>query len=82
MRLRELQDWVVIPRLLQVLGVADVAPFGGLVKQFQIEVDPLELENTASRSNGSPTPSAPTIRTPAARSSTTGSRASWFAASA
>jgi cobalt-zinc-cadmium resistance protein CzcA len=44
MRLRELQDWVVIPRLLQVPGVADVAPFGGLVKQFQIEVDPLELE--------------------------------------
>ncbi|HEX9274869.1 MAG TPA: efflux RND transporter permease subunit, partial [Casimicrobiaceae bacterium] len=44
MKLRELQDWVVIPRLLQVPGVADVAPFGGLVKQFQIEVDPLALE--------------------------------------
>src|SRR5215468_10938533 len=43
-KLRELQDWVVIPRLLQVPGVADVAPFGGLVKQFQIEVEPLELE--------------------------------------
>lgn len=42
--LRELQDWVVIPRLLQVPGVADVAPFGGFVKQFQIEVDPLALE--------------------------------------
>jgi cobalt-zinc-cadmium resistance protein CzcA len=44
MKLRELQDWIVIPRLLQVPGVADVAPFGGLVKQFQIEVDPLALE--------------------------------------
>jgi cobalt-zinc-cadmium resistance protein CzcA len=44
MKLRELQDWVVIPRLLQAPGVADVAPFGGLVKQFQIEVDPLALE--------------------------------------
>src|SRR5262245_13451724 len=44
MKLRELQDWVVIPRLLQVPGVADVVPFGGLVKQFQIEVDPLALE--------------------------------------
>ncbi|HEY8462211.1 MAG TPA: CusA/CzcA family heavy metal efflux RND transporter [Blastocatellia bacterium] len=44
MKLRELQDWVVIPRLLQVPGVADVTPFGGLVKQFQIEVDPLALE--------------------------------------
>jgi cobalt-zinc-cadmium resistance protein CzcA len=44
MKLRELQDWVVIPRLLQVPGVADVTPFGGLVKQFQIEIDPLALE--------------------------------------
>lgn len=44
LKLRELQDWTVIPRLLQVPGVADVAPFGGLVKQYQIEVDPLALE--------------------------------------
>ena len=44
MQLRELQDWVITPRLLQVAGVADVVPFGGLVKQFQIQVDPLLLE--------------------------------------
>ncbi|MCW5969350.1 MAG: efflux RND transporter permease subunit [Blastocatellales bacterium] len=44
LRLRELQDWVVIPRLLQAPGVADVAAFGGLVKQYQIEVDPLSME--------------------------------------
>jgi len=44
LRLREIQDWVVIPRLLQVPGVADVAPFGGLVKQYQIEIDPFALE--------------------------------------
>jgi cobalt-zinc-cadmium resistance protein CzcA len=43
-QLRELQDWVIAPRLLQVPGVADVVPFGGLVKQYQIEVDPLKLE--------------------------------------
>src|SRR5262252_2748223 len=42
--LRELQDWVVAPRLLQVPGIADVVPFGGLVKQYQIEIDPLRLE--------------------------------------
>ena len=41
--LRELQDWVVEPRFLQVDGIADVAPFGGLVKQYQIEVDPQAL---------------------------------------
>ena len=43
-QLRELQDWVIAPRLLQVPGVADVVPFGGLIKQYQIEIDPLKLE--------------------------------------
>ena len=43
MKLRELQDWVVEPRFLQVSGVADVTPFGGLVKRYQIQVDPLAL---------------------------------------
>lgn len=43
MQLREIQDWVVAPRLLQVPGVGDVFAFGGLVKQYQIEVDPLAL---------------------------------------
>src|SRR2546426_974292 len=42
-RLREIQDWVVEPRLLQVPGVTDIAPFGGVIKQYQIEVDPLAL---------------------------------------
>src|SRR5215831_8106639 len=43
MRLREIQDWIVIPRILQVPGVADVANFGGLVRQYQIEIDPNAL---------------------------------------
>jgi len=43
-QLREIQDWVIVPRLLQVPGVADVVSFGGLVKQYQIEVDPSALE--------------------------------------
>jgi cobalt-zinc-cadmium resistance protein CzcA len=43
MKLRELEDWVVEPRFLQVPGVADVTPFGGLVKQYQIQIDPLAL---------------------------------------
>src|SRR2546427_11649047 len=43
-QLRELQDWVIAPRLLQVPGVADVVPFGGLVKQYQIEIDPVALD--------------------------------------
>jgi cobalt-zinc-cadmium resistance protein CzcA len=44
MELREIQDWIVVPRLLQVAGVADVVSFGGLVKQYQIEIDPYRLE--------------------------------------
>jgi heavy metal efflux system protein len=43
-QLRELQDWVIYPRLLQARGVADVVPFGGLVKQYQIEINPFALE--------------------------------------
>jgi cobalt-zinc-cadmium resistance protein CzcA len=44
MRLREVQDWFVVPRLLQVPGVADVTVFGGPVRQYQVEIDPLALE--------------------------------------
>jgi cobalt-zinc-cadmium resistance protein CzcA len=43
MALREAQDWIVTPRFLQVPGVADVTPFGGLVKQFQVRIDPQKL---------------------------------------
>jgi heavy metal efflux system protein len=44
MQLREIQDWIVAPRLAQVEGVADVVTFGGLVKQYHIDVDPFALE--------------------------------------
>ncbi len=41
--LRELEDWVIEPRFRQVSGIADVTPFGGLVKQYQVEIDPTAL---------------------------------------
>ena len=44
MQLRELQEWVVAPLLLQVPGVADVTPFGGLVRQYEIQLDPRALD--------------------------------------
>src|SRR5947209_19839665 len=44
MQLREIQDWVITPRLLQVPGVADVVTFGGLVRQYQVEIDPKALD--------------------------------------
>jgi heavy metal efflux system protein len=45
--LRELTDinkWVVIPHLKQVVGVADVSNFGGITTQYQIEIDPHKME--------------------------------------
>jgi heavy metal efflux system protein len=41
--LKELQQWVVIPSLKQVSGVADVSNFGGETTQFQIALDPSRL---------------------------------------
>jgi len=37
-------DQVVVPALQSVPGVAEVAPAGGVVREYQIEVDPLRLE--------------------------------------
>ncbi|MGD0623768.1 MAG: CusA/CzcA family heavy metal efflux RND transporter, partial [Thermodesulfobacteriota bacterium] len=41
--LRELQEWVVIPRLKQVFGIADVSNFGGETTQFQVFLNPANL---------------------------------------
>ncbi|GAB6123587.1 efflux RND transporter permease subunit [Dysgonomonas termitidis] len=40
----DLQNWVIIPRIKQVPGVADVSNFGGITTQYQVEVDPQKLE--------------------------------------
>ncbi len=42
--LTEAQRWIVIPRLKQVPGVADVTNFGGITTQFQLELDPMKME--------------------------------------
>ena len=42
-QLRSLDDWYVQYWLRSVPGVAEVAPIGGYVKQYQIEVDPNAL---------------------------------------
>jgi cobalt-zinc-cadmium resistance protein CzcA len=46
-QLREIEDWTIEPRLLQVSGVTDITPFGGQIKQYQIEVDPVALTKYA-----------------------------------
>jgi cobalt-zinc-cadmium resistance protein CzcA len=37
------QDWILERQFKQVDGVIDVAGFGGLIKQYQVEVDPHRL---------------------------------------
>lgn len=43
--LRTIQDWVVRRQLLGVEGVADVSSFGGLLKQYEIAIDPDKLRS-------------------------------------
>lgn len=42
-QLRSLQDWNVRYALESVEGVAEVAPVGGFVKQYQVDLDPNKL---------------------------------------
>lgn len=45
MELRTLNDWVVIPRLQRMPGVAEVINFGGQVKQFTLVLQAFQLEH-------------------------------------
>lgn len=47
MSLRTLNDWTVIPRLLRVPGVAEVANFGGYAKEYSIVFNPAQLRRYA-----------------------------------
>lgn len=42
-QVRDLQDWVIKPYLLQTAGVADIVTFGGPLKQFHILTSPDNL---------------------------------------
>ena len=42
--LRSLQDWFLSYQLKSVPGVAEVAPLGGFVRQYQVNVDPNRLQ--------------------------------------
>lgn len=45
MELRSIQDWIVRRQLLGTPGVADVASFGGYLKQYEISIDPDKLRS-------------------------------------
>jgi cobalt-zinc-cadmium resistance protein CzcA len=43
--LRTIQDWIVRRQLLGTPGVADVSSFGGLLKQYEVALDPERLRS-------------------------------------
>lgn len=45
MELRTIQDWIVRRQLLGLKGVAEVNSFGGLVKQYEIVINPDRLKS-------------------------------------
>ena len=42
--LRSVQDWFLRYQLQSVPGVAEVAPLGGFVRQYQVNIDPAKLQ--------------------------------------
>ncbi|HXB44530.1 MAG TPA: efflux RND transporter permease subunit, partial [Puia sp.] len=42
--LRDIQDWIVRRQLLGTEGVADVSSFGGMVKQYEVSINPDKLK--------------------------------------
>ncbi len=44
MELREIQDWIVKFQLRTVPGVTEILSFGGEVKQYQIQLDPVLMQ--------------------------------------
>ena len=44
-KLRTIQDWIIIPQLQGIEGVADVSTWGGKLKQYEIAVNPNKLNS-------------------------------------
>jgi Cu(I)/Ag(I) efflux system membrane protein CusA/SilA len=66
-QLRALQDWFLKYELKTVPDVAEVATVGGMVRQYQIVLDPTSWRPTASRTPRSSRRSSAPTRRPAAR---------------
>ena len=45
MELRSIQDWVIVPQLLGTKGVAEVNTLGGILKEYEVAVNPDKLKS-------------------------------------
>lgn len=45
MDLRSIQDWDIVPKLLGTKGVAEVNTLGGVLKEYEVAVDPARLNS-------------------------------------
>jgi heavy metal efflux system protein len=44
-KLRTIQDWIIIPQLQGIKGVAEVSTWGGKLKQYEVAVNPNKLNS-------------------------------------
>ncbi|MDR6845348.1 CusA/CzcA family heavy metal efflux RND transporter [Flavobacterium granuli] len=44
-KLRTIQDWIIIPQLQGVEGVADISSWGGKLKQYEVAINPNRLNS-------------------------------------
>jgi len=45
MRLRTIQDWIVKRQLAGIEGIIEISSFGGYLKQYEIALDPVQLQS-------------------------------------
>ncbi|RZJ65203.1 MAG: CusA/CzcA family heavy metal efflux RND transporter [Flavobacterium sp.] len=45
-QLRTIQDWIIIPQLQGIEGVAEISTWGGYLKQYEISVNPNRLNSS------------------------------------
>lgn len=45
MDLRSIQDWIIVPQLLGTKGVAEVNTLGGILKEYEVAVNPDKLKS-------------------------------------
>jgi cobalt-zinc-cadmium resistance protein CzcA len=44
-KLRTIQDWIILPQLQGVAGVAEISTWGGKLKQYEVSIDPNALNS-------------------------------------